>query len=314
LTAHRPLEIGQLVEELHVEVQALSEEKILEENKAVELDRQLSQLKDESSAIDPNKTWEALDHIKQSNSDAARRAAEEAVSKLTSLTQTEALANALQMAAESGLSEAVAKAAALDLAALMKAAKLEDGLLKGEIPPELLSGLNGLTKEDMEKLLSAIRFSKDSLSKTVGRLAQLKLIDAKLLAQCENAAQCPNVDALAAFLCQGTNECSSYAELAMSYGRGGVDRGRGDAPMTWTDGTDEDGAKFKEEALPPSTQLADAQLVGVSRAAPDLSGEEVVAGRGALEGTSASGGSSHSQVILPRHKQTVQRFFKREEK
>lgn len=313
LTAHHPLEIGQLVQELQAEVQVLAEEKILEENKAVELEKQLSQLKDDSSGFDPNKTWEALDHIKESNTDTAHQAAEEALSKLTSLTQAEALAAALQMAAESGLGDDIATRAAQDLAGMLKAAKLEEGLLKGEIPPELLSSLDGLSKEDMEKLLRSIQFNKNNLNKTIVKLANLKLIDAKLLSQCKNAGQCPNVEALSAFLCQSTNGCSSYCDLASSYCRGGVSRGRGDAPMTWTDGSDEDGAKFKEEALPPSTQLSDAQLVGVSRAAPDLSGDDIVAGRGALAGAVSSGGSANSQVILPRHKQAVQRFFKREE-
>jgi hypothetical protein len=312
---NQPLEISQLVEELQTEVQTLEEEKILDEKKAAELDRQLSKLKEDSSGLDPNKTWEALDHIKQSNADAAQQAAEEALSKLTALTQAEAIAAALQMAADANLSEAVATAAALDLATMMKAAKLEEGLLKGKIPAELLSNLDGLSKEEMEKLLRSIQFNKENFGKAVAKLANLRLIDAKLLSQCKKAGKCPNIGELAEFLCQGgTNACDSYCELAKSYCRGGVTRGRGDAPMTWTDGSDEDGAKFKEEALPPSTQLSDAQLVGVSRAAPDLSGDDAVAGHGVLQNASASGGSAHSQVILPRHKQTVQRFFQREER
>jgi hypothetical protein len=83
--------------------------------------------------------------------------------------------------------------------------------------------------------------------------------------------------------------------------------------MTWQDKTSEDGAKFKENALPPSTHLSDAQFVGVSSSAPELSGAEVVAEHGALAGAQGSGGSANSQVILPRHKQAVQRFFKRDD-
>jgi hypothetical protein len=313
IAAHRPLEIGQLVEELQVEVEVLEEEKILEENKAVELEKQLSQMREESSGLDPNKTWEALDHIKQANADAAKQAAEEALNKLTSLTQAEALASALQMAVDTGLNSEVATSAAIDLASMLKSAKLEEGLLKGEIPPELLSQLNSADKEQLQKLLSSIQFNKNNLSKTAGKLAQLRLIDPKKLSECKSAGECPNVSALATYLCQNTNGCSSYSALAMSYCRGGVNRGRGDAPMTWTDGSDENGAKFKEEALPPSTRFEDAQLVGLNQTAPELSGDEVVAGHGALNGAAASGGSAHSQTILPRHKQTVQRFFKRDE-
>jgi hypothetical protein len=81
--------------------------------------------------------------------------------------------------------------------------------------------------------------------------------------------------------------------------------------MTWQDKSSEDNLKFKENALPPSTHLSDAQFVGVSRSAPELSGD-VTAEHGALANAQGSGGSANSQVILPRHKQAVQRFFQRD--
>jgi hypothetical protein len=310
--AVKPLEIGKLVGELRAEVETLKQEKILDPNKADEMQKQLDRLKEQSSAVDPNKTWEALDHIKESNSDVARQAAEEAISKTGSLTEAQALASALQMASEAGLGQDTATRAAQDLASMLKSAKLEDGLLKGEIPPELLAQLSSLNSEDLAKLMSAIQANKNGLGKMMTNLAKLKLIDAKSLSECKNAGQCPNPDALAAFLCQNTN-CNSFCAVAISYCRGGVDRGRGDAPMTWKDESTEDGSKFKEQALPSSDRLSDSQFVGVSRTAPELSGETVVPEHGALASASSSGGAAHSQAILPRHKQTVQRFFKRDE-
>jgi hypothetical protein len=80
--------------------------------------------------------------------------------------------------------------------------------------------------------------------------------------------------------------------------------------MTWKEQSTDDGAKFTEQALPPSSRLSDAQFVGVSRAAPDLSADTTVAEHGALAGAPGSGGSANSQVILPRHRQAVQNFFK----
>jgi hypothetical protein len=195
---------------------------------------------------------------------------------------------------------------------MLKAAKLEEGLLNGQIPPELLAQLNNFSKEDMEKLLNAIQFNKSSLGKSLTNLAHLKLIDPKALSQCKSAGQCPNPQALSEYLCKNTNSCSACA-ATLSYCRGGIDRGRGDAPITWKDETSDQGAKFKEQSLPSSSRFNDSQFVGVSRAAPELSGETVVAEHGALANADASGGTAHSQQILPRHKQTVQRFFKREE-
>lgn len=311
LAGPKQLEIGQLVNELRAEVQTLKEEKILEPEKAEDTEKQLAKLQEKSSAVDPNKTWEALDHIKEANSDLARQAAEEAVTKTKNLTEAEALAGALKMAMELGLGEETVTRVAQDLASMLAAARLEEGLLDGAIPPELLKQLESMKSPALEKLLSAIQFNKNSLGKTVTNLANLRLIDPKTLSQCKNAGQCPNPDGLAAFLCQNTN--ASFCSAAVSYCRGGINRGRGDAPMTWKDESSDQGAKFKEEALPSSDRLSDAQFVGVSRTAPELSGDDVTAGHGALANASASGGSAHSQVVLPRHKQTVQRFFKRQE-
>jgi hypothetical protein len=314
LAATRPLEIGKLVGELRSEVQTLKEEKILEPTKAEELQKQLARLKEQSSAVDPNKTWEALDHIKEANSDLSRQAAEEAVSKTTSLSEAQTLAAALQQASESGMGEDTATRAAQDLASMLKAAKLEDGLINGSIPPELLSQLNGMNKEDLAKLLDAIQFNKSTLGKTVTNLANLKMIDAKFLSQCKNAGQCKTPGALSQFLSTCTNgSCSSFSELTYSYCRGGLSRGPGAAPMTWKDESSSDGAKFKEQALPPSNQTSESQFVGVSRTAPELTDGNTVAEHGALANADSSGGAAYSQVVLPRHKQTVQRFFKRDE-
>ena len=95
-SSHRPLEIGQIVGQLQLEVKTLAQEKIVDEKKAGDLQKQLAQLQQDSSSYDPNKTWEALDHIKQANSDAAKAAVEEAVTKTESLAQAETLARAME--------------------------------------------------------------------------------------------------------------------------------------------------------------------------------------------------------------------------
>jgi hypothetical protein len=307
------LEIGQLVGQLQAEVKTLAQEKIVDEKKADELQKQLSQLQKDSSGYDPNKTWEALDHVKQANADAAKQAAEEAVAKTESLAQAETLAKAMQQAAEAGMTEATASQAAQDLASMLNAAKLEEGILNGRIPPELLAGLNGLNKEQMEKLLKALELNKNSLGLTVSNLANLKLIDAAMLAKCQNAGQCHNPGALADYLSTCTNGCNADALLeCWRLGRGGPGGGGPPAPMLWDNDTSEKDQKFQEHALPPSSHLSDAQLVGVSKAAPELSANDVSAQRGALDNAAAGGGSVHAQVILPEHRQAVQKFFKRD--
>ncbi len=315
LSNHRPLAIGQIVEQLQAEVQTLVQEKIVDEKRSGDLQKQLSELQKDSSAYDPNKTWEALDHIKQSNSDAAKQAAEEAIAKTESLTEAEALAQAMQQAAESGMSEATASQAAQDLASLINSAKLEQGILNGKIPAELLAGLNGLNKEQMEKLMKALELNKSLLSLTMSNLARLKLIDPATLAKCQNAGQCKNPGALADYLSTCTNSCNALG-MCLSLCRDGRAGGRGGpgAEMSWDNDTSEADQKFQEHALPPSSHLDDAQLVGVSKAAPELAKNDVAAGHGALDNTVASGGSAHAQVVLPEHRQAVRKFFQRDGK
>jgi hypothetical protein len=314
-SSHRPLEIGQMVGQLQAEVKTLAQEKIVDEKKADDLQQQLSQLQNDSSSYDPDKTWEALDHIKQSNSDAAKAAAEEALAKTESLTEAETVARAMEQAADSGMNEATATQAAQDLASRLNTAKLEEGILKGNIPPELLSGLNGLNKEQMEKLLQALELNKNLLGTTVSNLACLKLIDPAMLAKCQSAGQGHNPGALADYLSTCTNGCdSAMLSACLLPGKGGPGGGGPEAPMTWTDGASEKDLKFQEHALPSASHLSDAQLIGVSKAAPELSANDVAAGHGALDNAAAGGGSAHSQVILPEQRQAVQNFFKRDAK
>ena len=308
----RSLEIGRIADQLQAEVQVLHEEKIINDRKAEDLQKQLSQIKEDSSGIDPDKTWEALDHVKESNSDAARQAAEEALAKTTSLAQAGTLAEAMEQAANAGMSEATAAQSAQALASLLKSAHLEDGLLNEQIPPELLAGLNPRDREEMEKLLKALEFNKNSLHATLGRLSQLKLIDPAVLARCNKAGQCNDPAALADYLSTCTNGWDAAALMAcIRPGKGGPGGGGPAAPMTWSDGTSEKDLKFQEHVLPPASSLSDARLVGVSRAAPELNNDGTAVEPGALNSTAASGGSAHSQVILPEHRQAVQNYFKR---
>ena len=319
LGSKHALEIGQIVEQLQAEVKLLAKEKILPDKKSDDLQKQLSELQKDSSGYDPSKTWEALDHIKQANSDAAKQAAEEAVKKTETLTQAETLAQAMQQATENGMESATASQAAQDLASMLNAAKLEEGIFNGQIPPELLAGLSGLDKAQMEALAKALELNKGALSLTMSNLANLKMIDAATLAkmQAAESKSKSNCEGLALYLsqCKG-GKCDSDILFSwlMKRGRGGPGGGGPEAPMDWDNDTSEANLKFQPHALPPSAHLSDAQMVGVSKAAPELAKNDVAVEHGALDGTLASGGSAHAQAILPAHRQAVQKFFKRDEK
>ncbi len=312
--AQRPLDVGKLVTELTEQITALEEENILPEDKALELKKELARLGKDSAARDPAKTWESLDHLKQANADLAKQAAEEAIQKTDAMKQAEALAAALGLLPDSASS--LLERAMQDMASLLQQAKLEQGLLAAKLPEELLKAAKDgkLNAEQLKELMKALQANKGKLGDVLNKLANLKMIDPKLLEACKNAGQCPNPAGLAAFLAENGANLDSVLLVVQSYGQGGVGRGRGDAPLTWTDPSDESGMKFKDTALPmgPLSGLKDAQLVGISRSAPEVTGDKETSSAGALAGAEAGGGAANVQQLLPRHKGAVQRFFKRE--
>ena len=314
--AKRPLAIGQLIEELKSQIELLAEEKILPEHKGTEMKRELAKVGEMASGSDPAKSWEALDHLKNSTTDLARQAAEEAIAKTEKLAQAETLAAALEKLAEAGKGDAIMDKAMKDLAALMQGAKLEEGVMAGALPPELLEALKkdgGAGKDALKDLLKDLQLGKGKLANALGKLVDAKLIDAKMLGQCDKAGQPGNSEGLAAFLAENGVEVDSVLAILELAGNGGVDRGRGDAAITFGDEANPEGMKFKDDNLP--TLLAgmkNAQLSGVSRSAPEVTGAKETATSGALAGASAGGGEAHVQTVLPRHKGAVQRFFKRD--
>jgi hypothetical protein len=143
------------------------------------------------------------------------------------------------------------------------------------------------------------------------------LIDAELLSKCLQAGEC-DCDGLRAFL-QANKGKASLADLlsqCKNGGRGGINRGPGAAPLTWGKAGSEERFKFKEEVLPPGalaslksgqTNLpANRSAQIVIHAKPDGS-----ASSGALAGATAGSGSANTDVILPRHRAAVERYFER---
>jgi hypothetical protein len=315
LSIGRHLEIGRLADQLRSEVLALHQEKIIPDNKADELQKQLAQIKADSSGYDPEKTWEALDHVKQSDSAAARQAAEEALAKTASLTQAQALAQAMQQAADNGMSDAAAEQAAQDLAKMLASAKLQDGLLNVNLPPAPVADLSGLNKEQLQKLLSAMQNNEEALEQTAADLANLKLIDADMLGQCVQAGEPDDPTALAAYLagCKDGYDPVAMRDFLLP-GKGGRGGGGPGSPMTWSDPKSEKDLKFQAHALPPAVSLSDAKLMGVSRSAPQVSGDAVVVEHDALAGAQGSGGSANAQVTLPEQRQAVRNYFQRDGK
>src|SRR5215813_142650 len=317
--ASRPMDVSREVENLSAQIEALKEAQVIEESKAKALEQKLDRLGQEASGEDPAKTWEALDHLNDAVEKAAKEAAEAASARRERLARAEALAEGL-MAGGDQLDSKTMTEAMRTLGEMTREAVKENELLAGDLSPETQEAIKSgsLKAEHLKDLSKALSQSKSALNQKLSKLSksgqfgQFERINPNAL---KGGAQANRRDnsGLARFLKENAEKMSvDEATLQWCAGKGGVDRGRGDAAMTWTDGSSEKDARFKEKVLPPSSVagLNDSQLVGLSASAPtaDTSG---VAAHGALNSAASGGGSAYTQTILPRHRGAVRRYFDR---
>jgi hypothetical protein len=383
-TPDSALEIGPETEKLAAQIDVLKEEAVLDAARAEFLKEKLNQVKDEALGKNPVKTLEALDHVRNMVTQAAKDAAESAVSKTEKLGKAEGLNEGLRQN-DGALDAKVQKEAFEELAALVQKAAAETDLLKtlDKLDPELLKELQGakLTPEQMKQLAEALKGAKADIAKMLGKLHAAKLIDFEMLQKCEAAGQCECVpmpgtlttrtddstgtitmdDAghrvrtgarLFVFWEAGGDKAGRYGVIAgavsaamvpISSGKGdklpaagtavevwvmgggggkrpagagagigGVTEGPGSAPIAWNQNTSEDGAKFKAETLPPAElrKLKESMLLSLGKADPKADAVSPSKG-GAVRNAARGGGAANTQVVLPRHKNAVERFFAR---
>jgi hypothetical protein len=315
------LNIDKQKAKLEKQIDVLREEALLEPRKADDLKIRLEQLRREALGKEPVKTLEALDHLKDVVTQTAREAAESSARKNETLEQAESLATLMKKRPKELSAKATAEAMK-QLATLTRKAAQENEAVQqklDQLDREMQEALEGgtLSPEQMEKLKDFLKDARSDLSRKLDRLCKAELIDAEMLEKCDKSGDC-DCEGLAAYLkangasselCKGISACDKP-------GRGGVTRGPGAAAMLWKEPTTEDGFKFKEEALPPAQlqALKDSKIRGVSAGAPQKSSADGSTESGALAGSAADGGSASTQIVLPRHRGAVERYFDRPNK
>lgn len=94
-------------------------------------------------------------------------------------------------------------------------------------------------------------------------------------------------------------------------GRGGINRGRGDAPMIWGDESDADGAKFKVNALPRGAILDPdtGELVGISTGRPKDQTTGSTASGASRNYDPTTGGPANRRDYSPAYRGPIRRYF-----
>jgi len=303
------------VEKLARQIDLLEQEKLIDSKRAADLKEKLEQIRRQARGTDPVKTLQALDHVKNLASKEAQDAAETATRKMEELARAQTLAEALEKTGGK-MDQAQLAEAVTELAAIARRAAADKDLLEAGLDPATLEALASgkLSPGQLMKLAGSLRALKQNTSGRVGRLVQARLLDPSALEKLDKAGKC-DCAALVAYLKENgcTDGLCDSLDGDMA-GRGGVNRGPGAAKLNFDHETNTAGAKFKEEELPPSAlqTLRDSTLSGLSSATPKTNKEKSgKASSGALAGSKAGGGSASTQVILPRHRNAVERFFER---
>lgn len=325
--AGRSLNVGNEAETIAAQIETLKESQIITETKAEELNDKLDQLVADAAGEDPAKTWEALDHLANSVEKTAQDALADAAGKQEQLDKAEALVEGL-IAGSDQMDAQLMTEAMQTLSTMMQGAMANNEALASQLSKETQEAIkNGsLNSEQLKEVANALSQSKQKLNQQLSKLNQSGMnrgnINPNSLKGGASASKRDN-SGLSKFLkdnaqkmsvadavgqwCDGNGDKSGNGP-----GRGGVSRGRGDAAMTWTEGSDEKNARFKEKALPPGSVagLQDSQLVGLSASAPEVQKGNLAA-HGALNNATKGGGSAYTQTVLPKHKRTVQKYFDR---
>ncbi|HWG41371.1 MAG TPA: hypothetical protein VN688_01200 [Gemmataceae bacterium] len=305
LSATSPLEIDREVTHLIEQIALLKAEALLDPARAESLKDKLAELREHSSGKDPSRTLEALDHLRNLTGATAREAAEKNARANERLGEAQALAEVLRKSADM-LSPKLKMEALAELAGLMDKSGLD-----------VKQFTEHLDAEQLKKLAEALQSGKIDLARQVEKMHKAGLIDAELLSKCLHAGEC-DCDGLRAFLQanEGKVSLDDLKSLCKKGGRGGVNRGPGAAPLTWDKPGSQEGFKFKEEVLPsgalaslkssPTNLPANRSAQIVIHAKPDDS-----ASSGALREATAGSGSANTDIILPRHRAAVERYFER---
>ena len=319
LAGTRKLDVSNQVQELNNKLEKLQEEKILDPEKVEALKEEIKKIQQNAEAEGPIKTWEAIDHLNDKLTKEAQKAAEELLKEQEKLQTAEAMAEALkeQLAAEEN-TQGPSSEEMQDLANAMQNMLSEtagDDEMLNDIKKQIEEqGLESLTQEQLEQMAQKFSDQCKSCENQLNNLKNARMIDPDKL---KNSAQCdsPNSQSLKDFLdsqckgaCEGDGECNGDGQ---NPGRGGISRGPGSAPVNYDHNTTESGAEMTERALEPDyVDMESSIKMGVSRNAPTPNHKGSAAEEGgAVTDTTGVAGSSGRDVVLPKHRGAVKRFF-----
>jgi hypothetical protein len=289
-----PLEITPFIERLTRRIDVLKTVASLDPGRARALVEKLAALKTGASGKDPARTLEALDSLDALTSKTGRKAVETLLRDRDSLHRLDSLAEAL-LRGKGEVPPGRVNEALKELSGALKQLD-HDGELAKQLGPEVMRQLNkhALTQEQLHRLDGML---KKAANERLGRLEKLEkagLADPAAVRQARNAPR-SDVEGLLARLKEVNNK-RPVVEL-----------------LRKTPSTNAPGASAPGYIRPP---LRDSGLKANTLSEREMAERRnrkpaTEPGSGALKGATVGGGSANTQVLLPRHRAAVGRYFER---
>lgn len=312
-----PLDLSPLIAPLQEKAAALIEPDVTPPESLENWRKELEASAALQDGTDPARALEALDQLREQIEQAGAQTADQLMQEQELMRAAQAAAESIQGAfAEGGANSEAANASSLAAFNQFAAGQEWPASLTNTLPADLLAALPAgtLTPEQLEALSKLLKDAGDLKAGQLGRLVDAQLVEAS---RCPPGSLCTNGTACEAALARFLGDQEGGEALAACFsgegkpGRGGVSRGRGDAPLTWTDPASSAGIGFKDIKLTSAStpSLETAKPIGFSAAAPDATPVASAVQPGALAGAAPAPQAGRQAVILPRHRAAVDRYF-----
>jgi len=326
------------IERLEQQLQKLRDLGLIDTPRYDELRAELEQIRKNSDSYEPGQSHEALDHLERVLQQLAQQAVQKWAEQRQHLQEARELAEALKELAQS--SELNAEQAKLGSQALQQLIQQSlHAAQANEKANEMLKELQDLldqhkdgspfTNEELAELAEKLKELLDGEALDLEELAKLGLLDPELLRKlkdmpwkpvdlewikaclekCQEGEDGLDSEELLLLLCRARSRSGSNQVNGEGLpGMGGINRGRGDAPLTFGKPSSAEGVQLKPEALKPGAlHHLETPILQVQRVKPKTEQRETSQG-GALQDREGSG-ESYDRQILPRHRRSVRQYF-----
>lgn len=323
------------------QIEILAETGAIDPKEAEILKGTVEQIGDASDRNDPSKTFEALDQLQEKLRHESAQEAQKEMDKLDELSKLSSLADKLsdnqgdlekmkeaakelmKQLSQSEMGQKMQQQSAGDSGKSIEEALAEDGFAAEEA--------ENAAKELKDYIAQQARQIKEA----AGKMLKARLIDRQTFDKlqkegkikpltAEELAKNPDAEIIAAPAeagqgGEGQNGDGQPGELQMLLDNGqpgtpgGVGRDGGTAPLQYNRKTSEHGVGLKDEQLPApkASSLDNSITIGMGVTAPQLLNDESSPSTTTLNWKQPGKLSGESDIILPRHRNAVKKYFDR---